>query len=154
MRRKKSHRINQAKVSRSPKSCIAAGGVVLNSDAGTILLIKRNGVWDLPKGKLEEGESIPVCAVREVEEETGMTGLKIISSLCETYHEYKEEGKLIGKTTYWYLMNAENLQKQVLSPQTEEGITDLNWREIDRSSELLGYENLKDVVAAVKGRLA
>jgi len=154
MRRKKSLRINQTKVSSSPEPCIAAGGVVLNSDAGTILLIKRNGVWDLPKGKLEEGESIPECAVREVEEETGLKDLKIISSLCETYHEYKEDGKLIGKTTYWYLMNGEDIQKQVLTPQTEEGITELIWREIDSSSELLGYENLKDVIAALKDRLA
>ena len=141
-------------MSSSSEPCIAAGGVVLNSDDGTILLIKRKGVWDLPKGKLEKGESIPVCAVREVEEETGLRDLKIISSLCETYHEYKEEGKLIGKTTYWYLMNGEDIPKQVLTPQTEEGITELTWKEIESSRELLGYENLKEVVAALKNRLA
>ena len=133
-------------MSRSPESCIAAGGVVFNAKAGTMLLIKRNGVWDLPKGKLETGETIPECAVREVEEETGLKGLKIISDLCETYHEYSEGSKQIGKTTYWFLMNGETVTKQKLTPQREEGITELKWVELSAGRELLGYENLKAVV--------
>lgn len=133
-------------MSRSPKSCIAAGGVVYNANAGTILLIKRSGVWDLPKGKLEKGETIPECAVREVEEETGLKGLKIISDLCETYHEYSEGSKQIGKTTYWFLMNGETVTKQKLIPQREEGITELKWKEMYAGRALLGYENLKDVI--------
>jgi len=141
-------------MSKSPEPCIAAGGVVLNSDAGMILLIKRNGVWDLPKGKLEEGETIPECAVREVEEETGLKALQIKSALCETYHEYKEHGKLIGKTTHWFLMNGIDIPKQSLTPQKDEGITDLKWEELNRSRELLGYENLKKVVDTLKKMLA
>lgn len=136
-------------MSKSPDSCIAAGGVVLDSSKGTILLIKRNGVWDLPKGKLEEGESIPECAVREVEEETGLNGLTISSPLCETYHTYEERGRLIGKTTHWFLMGGNKLTEQKLTPQIEEGITELSWKEIVCCRKLIGYDNLKDVLDAV-----
>lgn len=140
-------------MSRFPEPCIAAGGVVLNRNTGMILLIKRNGVWDLPKGKLESGESIPACAVREVEEETGLRGLRITSDLCETYHEYKESGKVIGKTTYWFLMYGENILRQKLTPQKEEGITDLIWKEVNSSREMLGYDNLKDVIGLVADKI-
>lgn len=141
-------------MSRSPEPCIAAGGVVFNSIAGTILLIKRNGVWDLPKGKLEAGETVPECAVREVEEETGLKGLTITSALCETYHEYYEGEKQIGKTTYWFLMNGDSLPMQKLTPQGEEGITELEWKEISAGRELLGYDNLKDVVDTLSKKIA
>jgi len=129
-----------------PEECIAAGGVVKCSDTGLILLIKRNGVWDLPKGKLENGETIPECAVREVEEETGLENLRVTAALCNTYHEYKQNNRLIGKTTYWYLMEEKGVSKQALKPQTEEGITNLAWEETEKSREILGYNNLKKVI--------
>lgn len=137
-------------MSSSPEPCIAAGGVVLSDDPGLILLILRNDIWDLPKGKLEKGESIPECAVREVEEETGLVNLHITTSLCETYHEYKQNGTLIGKTTYWYLIEGEEVSRQALKPQKEEGITKLAWEGVEKSRELLGYDNLKKVIDSLK----
>ena len=82
----------------------AAGGLVFNKD-GHILMIFRNGKWDLPKGKLEIGESVEECAKREVEEECGIYGLDIIEKLLDTYHTYKLKGNKILKKTYWYKMN-------------------------------------------------
>src|SRR4051812_48020306 len=55
----------------------AAGGLVVN-DGGEMLFIFRRGKWDLPKGKLEEGEDLEECAVREVEEETGLKNVKLL----------------------------------------------------------------------------
>jgi 8-oxo-dGTP pyrophosphatase MutT (NUDIX family) len=102
----------------------AAGGLVTNSE-GHILCIFRRGKWDLPKGKLESGETIEVAAIREVEEECGITGPIISSQLETTWHTYEEKGKRILKPTYWFAMNYTGLDKLV--PQEKEKITEVRW---------------------------
>src|SRR6266404_5077913 len=102
----------------------AAGGLVKN-DTNKILMIFRRGHWDLPKGKLDEGEKIEDCAIREVEEETGLRNVKLIAPLTVTYHTYHEGTKNILKESHWFTMMAEGEQK--LFPQTEEDITDIQW---------------------------
>lgn len=106
------------------KVILAAGGVVLNQQKD-ILFIHRRGKWDLPKGKLDDKESLEVCAVREVKEETGLKEVKLIEPLLTTYHTYDESGKHILKESHWYLMHAD--AKQALKPQTEEDITEIKW---------------------------
>jgi len=102
----------------------AAGGVVRNKK-GEILLIFRRGKWDLPKGKLDENETIEECAKREVQEETGLKELTITSPIEITYHTYVEFGKHILKESHWYGMKATGNEK--LIPQTEEDITEITW---------------------------
>lgn len=130
------------------KPVIAAGGVVYRYQASgeepEVLLIHRNGYWDIPKGKLEKEESIPMCAVREVAEETGSEIPAIVSDLGTTYHEYKEKRKVIGKTTYWYSMIF--LREQQLSPQIKEGIQSLEWVELPVAIKKVGFENLREVL--------
>jgi len=123
----------------------AAGGLVFNKD-GHILMIFRNGKWDLPKGKLEEGENKKQCAKREVEEECGIVGLDIIDKLLETYHTYNLQGKEILKRTYWYKMNTDFDGK--LIPQIEEEITKVSWVDKDQISEKLknSYRNISDLI--------
>ncbi len=88
-------------------------------------MIFRNGKWDLPKGKLELNETITSCAVREVEEECGISGLAITSPLEDTYHTYELNGERILKRTYWFKMKTNYNGK--LLPQIEEGITAVVW---------------------------
>ena len=102
----------------------AAGGVVYN-DKDQVLMIFRNEKWDLPKGKLENGENIQQCAIREVEEECGIGNLKITDRLQSTYHVYEMNNKSILKRTYWFRMKTEFASK--LIPQIEEGITKAEW---------------------------
>ena len=131
-----------------PKPIIAAGGVLYQikpeSDYPLVLLIYRNGLWDLPKGKLEKGESIPMCAAREVAEETGSELPVIISSLGTTYHEYNEKKKHYGKTTYWYAMIYP--RPQHLQPQRSEGIEKMEWVTLSKAKEIVGFDNLKEVL--------
>ncbi|HUS03609.1 MAG TPA: NUDIX hydrolase [Chitinophagaceae bacterium] len=103
---------------------IAAGGVVFNTNED-ILMIYRRGKWDLPKGKLDEGETLEQCAVREVEEETGLTRIEFGDKIITTYHTYTQFGKHILKESHWYKMKCNTEQK--LIPQTEEDITDIKW---------------------------
>ncbi len=112
----------------------AAGGVVRGFD-NLWLMMKRNGKWDLPKGHREIGEEIEVCALREVEEECGISDLTIIRHLTTTKHIYRLNDAWILKSTYWYLM--ESSYAGELIPQTEEGITEVRWVERGEISTLL-----------------
>ena len=102
----------------------AAGGMVLNKQ-GELLMIFRRGMWDLPKGKIDEGESLEDCALREVAEETGLTKLQLIRPLQSTYHTYPYKGKTALKPSHWFLMHAKG--NETLVPQIEEDITEIRW---------------------------
>ena len=102
----------------------AAGGVVENNKK-QVLLIFRDGFWDLPKGKLEKGEDVKEAAIREVEEECGLVAPKITGELISTYHTYERNGNNYLKKTYWYSMFYD--KEHALVPQTEEGITKACW---------------------------
>ncbi len=104
---------------------VQTGGGLVKNGAGEILIIFRRGKWDLPKGKLDDGETLEECALREVREETGLQKLKIVSKINITYHTYIEFGKHILKESYWYLMNA--MEGNELVPQAEEDITEICW---------------------------
>jgi 8-oxo-dGTP pyrophosphatase MutT (NUDIX family) len=105
---------------------VAAGGLVQNPSK-EVLLIFRRGFWDLPKGKLDEGETIEACAIREVEEETGLKQLILNHFITITTHEYFDKYlvKEVIKESHWYAMTIHDYQTGV--PQTEEDITDMKW---------------------------
>lgn len=111
----------------------AAGGLVYNHQ-NHWLFIFRNGLWDLPKGKLEQGENIEGCAVREVAEECGIEEPTMIKPLIPTYHTYQLNGKRILKKTHWFLM--QSADDSELVPQTEEGITEVKWVTTAEAKEL------------------
>jgi 8-oxo-dGTP pyrophosphatase MutT (NUDIX family) len=128
------------------KIIVAGGGLVQNPD-GAILFIFRNGRWDLPKGKPEEGEDITQTAIREVEEECGISGLTILEELPLTHHIYKEPGgEYILKKCIWYHM--ESLNWENLTVQREEGITEAQWIKPPASKKLLknAYPSIKVLV--------
>jgi hypothetical protein len=102
----------------------AAGGIVSN-EANKYLFIFRNGKWDLPKGKIEKGEKSRVAAIREVQEECGISIDSIGDKICNTYHVYEFKGSLVLKKTAWYWMRS--IKQKKLVPQLEEGITDARW---------------------------
>jgi 8-oxo-dGTP pyrophosphatase MutT (NUDIX family) len=129
----------------------AAGGLVKN-DEDKILLIFRRGRWDLPKGKLDKGEKLEDCAIREVEEETGLKNVKLNSPLIVTYHTYHEGTKFILKESHWFTMTIAGGQK--LIPQTEEDIVDIKWI---RPGEVSSYFSksfplIADVIRSAKER--
>lgn len=129
----------------------AAGGIVLRFVEGStipeVLMIYRNGYWDLPKGKLEEGESIEMCAVREVAEEVGSSLPAIVSAIGTTYHEYPEKGKIMGKTTWWYSMIF--TKKETFIPQEKEGIKQVEWVSLPEAIDKAGFDNLKDILRSL-----
>ena len=114
----------------------AAGGLVRN-DRNQLLLIFRRGKWDLPKGKLDEGETLEACAVREVEEETGLKNIRLEGPLVVTWHTYHQGTRFMLKESHWYTMTAPG--DQPLVPQTEEDILEIKWVAPDALNEYTGH---------------
>lgn len=127
----------------------AAGGLVQNPQ-GQYLFIERLGYWDLPKGKIDSGEGTEEAALREVEEECGITGLSIAAPAGLTYHTYEHKGHQVLKFTYWYLMQTSF--DGPLVPQTEEDITQAVWLDKTEISSMVlprTYASIAELLATI-----
>ena len=121
---------------------VAAGGFVTNAK-GKVLFIYRNEKWDLPKGKVDKGESIERAAIREVEEETGVTNLTIDNFMRTTYHIFKRNGEYTLKVVHWFAMSTSF--KGELKGQIQEGIMKVKWKGPKKAKKALekSYFNIK-----------
>lgn len=131
------------------KKIEAAGGIVKRGEK--FLVIKRKGLWDIPKGKIDKGETAEVACVREIMEECGIDGHQITQPLTETYHTMKWNGRPAIKRTYWFMLTYDGPKKT--SPETKEGITKAKWM---TEEEMLGirtktYGSISAVLDAYEG---
>lgn len=127
----------------------AAGGVVIRNEK--LLFIFRNEKWDLPKGKIDEGETAKEAAIREVAEECGIKDHQIVKELPSTFHIYqspykKTLGQWILKETFWFEMEYPGSENG--TPETSENITEIRWFAKNELNEVLAntYGNLKSVI--------
>jgi len=122
----------------------AAGGIVKNSNGETLMIFRR-GMWDLPKGKVEQEESTEETAIREVKEECGIESLEIVKELIPTYHTYEMNGTKYLKTTYWFEMRSDD---EDLKPQIEEDISTVKWMNQLELEGIVGdtYNSLKELL--------
>jgi 8-oxo-dGTP pyrophosphatase MutT (NUDIX family) len=125
---------------------VRAGGGLVRDPEGRYLFMLRRGKWDLPKGKLDPGETLEQCAVREVGEETGLKQVRLDGPLLVTYHTYDENGHHILKETHWYFMTVSS--DQGIKPQQEEQITELVWADRKKTGSLLNntFPSIIDVL--------
>ncbi len=122
----------------------AAGGIVKNIE-NKILMMLRLKKWDLPKGKLDKGESSKVAAIREVEEECGVKA-KLGGKICTTFHTYTYKNIDILKQTKWYSMDL--LDDSNMKPQAEENIEKLAWMDKKQTNSALlnSYSSIRYVL--------
>ncbi len=127
------------------KKIEASGGIVVRKER--LLFIKRNGYWDIPKGKMELNETPETTAIREIQEECGLNGeFSIKKKLIETFHTYEFKNKSVFKKTYWFLIDFSG--KKTTTPQSEEGITEVAWLYKTDVSEIKSntYSSIIDVL--------
>jgi 8-oxo-dGTP pyrophosphatase MutT (NUDIX family) len=131
----------------------ASGGLVIN-DRHQMLFIFRRGKWDLPKGKVDEGESLEAAAVREVQEETGIQEIELGERICVTYHTYNESGHSILKESYWYIMHTPG--SPALIPQAAEQIEIATWVSMeDVEAKLVdSFPSIREVIAVYQKSMA
>jgi 8-oxo-dGTP pyrophosphatase MutT (NUDIX family) len=122
----------------------AAGGIVQRKSK--FLFIKRHGLWDIPKGKLEGTETPEIGAAREIEEECGIGNLNFEKHILTTYHTYFYKGVPTLKKTNWYHFTYTGSKKG--TPQTEEGITKISWKKVEDLNKILEktYASIADVI--------
>lgn len=148
MNPKKNRRPNRSAKPKNPRHARAvreytAGGVVFRraGERIEILMIQdRLGRWTIPKGHVEEGESLEQTAVREVAEETGLSDLRLGEKLDKLHFFYRKEGKLIFMTTYVFLMEALGDTDKVV-PENSEGIVDAKWFDSVKALGLIEYRD-------------
>ena len=129
---------------------VAAGGAIFRKPLlgrDRLLLFFRRGFWDMPKGHVEEGETLEQCAVREVQEETGLEHLVLGEKVCVTFHTYHMKGSFVLKESHWYRMTS--AAREPLKVQTEEDIVKGRWCSPRRARRLLrhAYPSIRDVAA-------
>ncbi|MBI4946498.1 MAG: NUDIX domain-containing protein [Bacteroidetes bacterium] len=133
-------------VFRSFFSYIEASGGLVKNEKGELLMIYRNGHWDLPKGKMEKGELPEETSLREVQEECGVKKLTIIKPLNSSYHIFFQSNKECMKRTYWFEMTCKDSAKPV--PQAEEGITEAQWMSKEEVKKIIHkvYPSLQEIL--------
>jgi 8-oxo-dGTP pyrophosphatase MutT (NUDIX family) len=133
-----------------PVTVVAAGGLVERDapDGREVLMIFRRGCWDLPKGKLDDGETVEACALREVSEEVGVAPdrLAITAPLGTTVHGYPlpRRHAYAVKTTHWYAMAT---TAEAFEAQDDEGIEAVTWVPLADAAARVGYASLRDLLA-------
>jgi 8-oxo-dGTP pyrophosphatase MutT (NUDIX family) len=122
----------------------AAGGCVFNQQ-GELLVIYRRKSWDLPKGKIDPGESPLIAAIREVQEETGVSTLSVSHEIAQTWHTYRQVKRIL-KHTYWFEMTTSDIG---LIPQLEEDIEEARWvnpHHFLNDNDFSMYGNIRELV--------
>jgi ADP-ribose pyrophosphatase YjhB (NUDIX family) len=131
----------------------SAGGLVLDSQHRAALIGRTNShgdlTWSLPKGHLEEGESLEAAAVREVTEETGIAG-RVVAPLGVIDFYFTAEGQRIHKTVHHYLMLAEG--GELNSDDVE--VDEVAWVPLAELPDRLAYADERRLIAQVPQLLA
>jgi 8-oxo-dGTP diphosphatase len=138
----------------TPVEETSAGGVVFRrTDEGFVVLLIRDAYrnWGFPKGHLEEGEDAAAAALREIEEETGLSDLVNHGRLDDIDWYFRFRGRLIHKTCTFFLIESPNGEPV---PQRDEGITACRWLRYEDALRTLSYANAREVLRAAGGQMS
>jgi len=122
----------------------SAGGIVYYKDK-ILMLRKKNGDWVLPKGRIEDGETLEETAIREVKEETNVDAiiLDYIGITSYSFSNFWTEYQMINKTVSWYLMEARSFD---LEPLKDEGFVQAAFIESDKVVSIAKYDDERKVI--------
>ena len=138
---------------------ISAGGVLVRSVGGRPMLAairpqgKRAGVWALPKGLVDPGESPAETAVREVREETGVDG-RLVEKLGDVTYVYTRDGERIFKVVSFFLLRAGRGRIGEIEEPMRIEVAEARWLPLDEAPRLLAYGGERQMAKQALDRLA
>ncbi len=126
------------------KISTSAGGVVFLGDT-MLLLMKKNGDWVLPKGRIEENEHRSQTALREVLEEADVRATihEYLGKIHYEFYNVWRNNEMTSKTVHWYLMTTKSKH---CHPQREEGFKVARFVPIDQAFNMVHYDDERKIV--------
>jgi 8-oxo-dGTP pyrophosphatase MutT (NUDIX family) len=130
----------------------SAGGVLVRNVGGRPMLAairpqgKRAGVWALPKGLVDPGESPAETAVREVREETGVDG-RLVEKLGDVKYVYTRDGERIFKIVSFYLLRAGRGRIGEIGESMRIEVAEARWLPLEEAPRLLAYRGEREMAA-------
>jgi len=137
----------------------SAGGVIVRRRHGRwwVAAIRPNGkpegVWALPKGLIDAGETGAETAVREVAEETGLTG-RLEQKLGDVRYVYTRGGERIFKVVSFFLLRWRSGRIGELPAGMELEVAEVRWLPLDEAPRLLAYGGERDMAKQAIAALA
>jgi 8-oxo-dGTP pyrophosphatase MutT (NUDIX family) len=137
----------------------SAGGVLVRRLDGRWMLAairpggKPAGIWALPKGQIDEGESAEATALREVAEETGAHG-RSLGKLGDVRYWFNWEGERIFKVVSFFLVRYEGGRLGVLPEAFRHEVAEARWLPLDEAPKLLTYGGEREMARNAQVRLA
>jgi 8-oxo-dGTP pyrophosphatase MutT (NUDIX family) len=137
----------------------SAGGVLVRRLDGRWVLAairpagKRPGIWALPKGQIEEGDSGEATALREVAEETGAHG-RSLGKLGDVRYWFNWDGERVFKVVSFFLVRYEGGRLGDLPADFRHEVAEARWLPLDDAPALLAYTGERDMARKAAARLA
>ena len=132
-----------------------SGGLVFRmtpdeKDIELLLIQDSKGRWTIPKGHIEPGETAKMTAHREVEEETGLKNLNILTWLGKIHFKYRRGDKLVLMTTQIYLIQATNAREM---PTGEKWMKGIKWFSFGEALDLIEYDDIEKLMLIAKKKI-
>jgi len=137
----------------------SAGGVLVRRLRGRWMMAairpggKPPGLWVLPKGQLDEGESSEAAALREVAEETGARG-RSLGKLGDTRYWFNWEGERVFKVVSFFLVRYEDGRLGDIPEAFRHEVADVRWLPLEEAPALLAYRGEREMAQRALARLS
>ena len=132
-----------------------SGGIVFRltrdqKDIEILLIQDSKGRWTIPKGHIEPGETAKMTARREIEEETGLRNVSILTWLGKIHFKYRRADKLVLMTTQIYLVQALDTREHPVGEKWMKGIA---WFKFADALDTIEYEDIGKIMLIAKKKV-
>ncbi|MBQ9171794.1 NUDIX domain-containing protein [Candidatus Saccharibacteria bacterium] len=132
-----------------------SGGIIFRltkdkKDIEILLIQDSKGRWTIPKGHIEPGETAKMTARREIEEETGLRNVNILTWLGKIHFKYRRADKLVLMTTQIYLVEAMDTHE---TPTPEKWMKGIQWFPFADALDLIEYDDIEKLMLIAKKRI-
>ena len=132
-----------------------SGGIIFRftkdkKDIQILLIQDSKERWTIPKGHIEPGETAKMTARREIEEETGLKNVSILTWLGKIHFKYRRLDKLVLMTTQIYLVQALDSHER---PTPEKWMKGIKWFSFADALDAIEYEDIEKLMLIAKKKI-